>query len=66
MEVLDCEVKMNDIVYFLIPILLLIVLVFADYLITELKFLVIMLKIERCEKYAKKSKKELLEIMKND
>lgn len=57
---------MNDIVYFLIPVFILIAFVCAPFLITEFKFLIIMLKIKRCEKICKKAKKELLEMMKND
>ena len=57
---------MNDIVYFLIPVFILIALICGDYVVTEFKFLIIMLKIKRCEKICKKAKKELLEIMKNE
>ena len=57
---------MDDIVNFLIPVFILIALVCAPLLITELKFLIIMIKIKRCKKMCKKAKKELLEIMKND
>lgn len=57
---------MDDIVYFLILVFILIAFVCAPFLITEFKFLIIMLKIKRCEKICKKAKKELLEIMKND
>lgn len=57
---------MNDIVYFLILVFILIAFVCAPYLITEFKFLIIMLKIKRFEKNMQKSKKELLEIMKNE
>lgn len=57
---------MNDIVFFLIVVYILIAFVCAPYLVIEFKFLMIMLKIKRCEKMCKKAKKELLEIMKND
>ena len=57
---------MNDIVYFLIPVFILIAFVCAPNLIIEIKCLIIMLKIKRCEKICKKAEKELLEIMKND
>ena len=57
---------MNDIVYFLILVFILIALVCGDFVVTEFKFLIIMLKSKRCEKICKKAKKELLEIMKND
>lgn len=57
---------MDDIVYFLILVFILIAFVCAPFLITEFKFLIIMLKIKRCEKICKKAKKDLLEIMKND
>lgn len=48
---------MNDIVHFLIPVFILIALVCCDYVVTEFKILIIMLKIKRCEKICKKSKK---------
>lgn len=51
---------MNDIVYFLILVFILIAFACAPYLITEFKFLIIMLKIKRIEKICKKQK-ELLE-----
>ncbi len=57
---------MNDIVHFLIPVFILIALVCCDYVITEFKFLIIMLKIKILEKRCKKAIKELLEIMKNE
>lgn len=57
---------MNDIVYFLILVFILIALICGDYVVIEFKLLIIMLKIKRCEKICKKAKKELLEIMKND
>lgn len=50
----------------IILILILIVLVCAHLLITELKYLIIMIKIKRFERLCKKVEKELLEIMKND
>lgn len=45
---------MKDVI---IPILILIAFVCAPFLITEFKFLIIMLKIKRCEKICKKAKK---------
>lgn len=55
---------MTDVI---IPILILIALVFADYLITEFKFLIIMLKSKSCERLCKKEIKALLkEVKKND
>ena len=55
---------MKDVI---IPILILIALVFADYLITEFKFLIIMLKIKSCERLCKKEIKALLkEVKKNE
>ena len=44
----------------IILILILIAFVCAPFLITEFKFLIIMLKIKRCEKICKKAKKELI------
>lgn len=57
---------MNDIVYCLILVFILFAFVCAPYLIIEIKFLIIMSKIKRCEKIYKKAKKELLEITKGD
>lgn len=57
---------MNDIVYFLILVFILIAFVCAPCFIIEIKCLIIMIKIKRCERLCKKVKKELLEIMKND
>lgn len=42
----------------IILILILIILIFANYLITEFKFLIIMLKIKSCERLCKKARKE--------
>ena len=52
--------------YFLIPVFILIAPICVNFVITEFRFLIIMLKIKRNEKIGKKIKKELLEIMKND
>ena len=54
---------MKDII---ILILILIAPILANYLITEFKFLKIMLKIKSCERLCKKTKKKLLEIIDND
>lgn len=48
---------MNDIVYFFILVFILIAFVCTPYLITEIKFLIIMLKIKRIEKICKKAKR---------
>lgn len=48
---------MNDIVYCLILVFILFAFVCAPYLIIEIKFLIIMLKIKRIEKNMQKSKK---------
>ena len=43
----------------IISILILIALVCTPFLITELKFLILMLKIKSCERLCKKSRKEI-------
>ena len=52
---------MNDVI---IPILLLIAPVFACYLITEFKFLILMLKIKSCERLCKEAEKEIKALLK--
>lgn len=48
---------MNDIVFFLILAFILIALVCGDFVVTEFKFLIILLKIKRIEKICKKAKR---------
>lgn len=43
----------------IIPILILIAFASVPYLITEVKFLILMLKIKSCERLCKKTKKKL-------
>lgn len=43
----------------IIPILILIAFACTPYLITEFKFLILMLKIKSCERLCKKAEKEL-------
>lgn len=54
---------MTDVI---IPILILIAPIFANFLVTEFRFLIIMLKIKSCERLCKKAKKEIKAFYKAD